>query len=352
MLNAESRVAGSETGVDKWNDHATTAVGIEPSVGKGNVQDANLHAFVEPLFRNDVEQSKLNAAGQKLRIVNEAELDAAQLPRIVDDAQLDAANRPFARIDEADLNAVQFSGLIEHARLKTDHATIDDVGEAEMDALYSPLHSNNQAITRFNKKNVVVLIVESFGREYSGYFNNSRTHALTQSRTQYVSYTPFFDSLASHSLTFRYSFANGRKSIDGMPSILSSIPMFVEPFFTTPASLNDISGIAGLLADEGYSSAFFHGAENGSMGFQAFARTTGFQRYYGRDEYDADARFGGDNDFDGTWAIWDEPFLQYYALTMSDMKEPFVTAVFTASSTAHQYATMLGLDSRHIVTSG
>ena len=204
--------------------------------------------------------------------------------------------------------------------------------EAEMDALYSPLHSNNQAITRFNKKNVVVLIVESFGREYSGYFNNSRTHALTHSRTQYVSYTPFFDSLASHSLTFRYSFANGRKSIDGMPSILSSIPMFVEPFFTTPASLNDISGIAGLLADEGYSSAFFHGAENGSMGFQAFARTTGFQRYYGRDEYDADARFGGDNDFDGTWAIWDEPFLQYYALTMSDMKEPFVTAVFTASS--------------------
>ena len=134
MMNAECGVAGSETGVDKWNDHATTAVGIEPSVGKGNVQDANLHAFVKPLFRNNVEQSKLNAAGQKLRIVNEAELDAAQLPRIIDDVQLDAANRPFARIDEADLDAVQFSGLIEQARLKTDHATIDDVGEAEMDA--------------------------------------------------------------------------------------------------------------------------------------------------------------------------------------------------------------------------
>ena len=136
MMNAECGVAGSETGVDKWNHHATTAIGIEPSVGKGNVQDANLHAFVKPLFRNNVEQSKLNAAGQKLRIVNETELDAAQLPRIVDDAQLDAANRPFARIDEANLDAVQFSGLIEHARLKTNHATIDDVGEAEMDALH------------------------------------------------------------------------------------------------------------------------------------------------------------------------------------------------------------------------
>ena len=37
------------------------------------------------------------------------------------------------------------------------------------------------------------------------------------------------------------------------------------------------------------------------------------------------------------WAIWDEPFLQYYATKMSEMKEPFMTAVFTASS-HHPYA--------------
>ena len=32
------------------------------------------------------------------------------------------------------------------------------------------------------------------------------------------------------------------------------------------------------------------------------------------------------------WAIWDEEFLQFYALKMSEMKEPFITSVFTASS--------------------
>ena len=32
------------------------------------------------------------------------------------------------------------------------------------------------------------------------------------------------------------------------------------------------------------------------------------------------------------WAIWDEPFLQYFAAKMTEMKEPFMTAVFTASS--------------------
>ena len=108
--------------------------------------------------------------------------------------------------------------------------------------------------------------------------------------------------------------------------------MFVEPFFVADASLNNVSGIAGELIKIGYNSAFFHGAPNGSMGFQAFAKATGFQEYYGMDEYCASPDHNGKGDFDGTWAIWDEPFLQYYAESMDNMEEPFVTSVFTASS--------------------
>jgi phosphoglycerol transferase MdoB-like AlkP superfamily enzyme len=208
--------------------------------------------------------------------------------------------------------------------------------EKTLASIYTPIHTPNDSLARANsslytlhsslKKNVVVLIVESFGREYIGALNE------TLENGQYKGYTPHVDSLVSHSTTFRYSFCNGRKSIDGMPSILSSIPMFVEPFFLTPASMNQVSGIASLLAGEGYETAFFHGAQRGSMGFMAFARSTGFQQYYGREDYNEDPRFGGDDDFDGMWAIWDEPFLQYYATKMSEMKEPFMTAVFTASS--------------------
>ena len=214
---------------------------------------------------------------------------------------------------------------------KTTFADPEYFDPAQLDALYTPLHnpqpinpsshSSNHTITHSNiQPNVVVLILESFGKEYIGAYND------------YKGYTPFLDSLIAHSLTFRYSYANGRKSIDGMPSILSGIPMFVEPFFVTSYSLNNISGIAGQLAHDGYTTAFFHGAENGSMGFQAFARTSGFQHYYGRTEYDADSRFGGDADFDGTWAIWDEEFMQYYAAVMEQMPQPFMTALFTASS--------------------
>ncbi len=199
--------------------------------------------------------------------------------------------------------------------------------EEEMSRIYSPIHTIDTIGTIDTipsiKKNVVILIVESFGREYIGALNKDLEGG------KYKGYTPCVDSLISKSTTFRYSFCNGRKSIDGMPSILSSIPMFVEPFILTPASMNDYTGIAGILGAEGYETAFFHGAQNGSMGFQAFAQKTGFQHYFGRTEYEAAK---GTKDFDGTWAVWDEPFLQYYAEQMTQMKEPFMTAVFTASS--------------------
>ncbi len=204
----------------------------------------------------------------------------------------------------------------ENPRYFTDH---------KLHSIYSPLHPASTT-SPMKQKNVVVLIVESFGREYIGAYNKEQEY------NKYEGFTPFTDSLYSQSLSFDYTFCNGRKSIDGMPSILSSIPMFVEPFFLTSASMNEVSGIAGELKKAGYYTAFFHGAENGSMGFQAFARATGFEDYFGRDEYNADSRFDGDKDFDGTWAIWDEPFLQFYATKMSEMQEPFMTAVFTASS--------------------
>lgn len=194
--------------------------------------------------------------------------------------------------------------------------------EEDLERIYTPLHTPVPN-TISNKKNVVIFILESFGKDYIGAYNPQR---------KIPSLTPFLDSLITESHTYAYSYGNGRKSIDGMPSILSSIPMFVEPFFVTTASLNRVSGIAGELKKAGYNTAFFHGAPNGSMGFQAFSRTTGFEKYYGMDEYELALNHNSKEDFDGTWAIWDEPFFEYYSETMDSIKEPFATALFSASS--------------------
>lgn len=198
---------------------------------------------------------------------------------------------------------------------------------AEVEQIMSPIHTDkiepnslDLEMGKLGKTNVVILILESFSKEYIGFYNSHIKDG------HYKGYTPFLDSLLQHSITYAHSYASGRKSIDAMPSILSSIPMLIEPYIVTPYSTNAISSIADCLRSEGYITAFFHGAPNGSMGFQAFARAAKFERYYGMDEYD------GIDAFDGTWAIWDEEFLQYYGKTMSSMQEPFMTAIFTASS--------------------
>lgn len=197
--------------------------------------------------------------------------------------------------------------------------------ESELQSIYTPVHRPD-SVTSFQPKNVVVLIIESYGKEYVGAFNSSLDGGT------YKGYTPFTDSLLTQSMSFQYSYANGRKSIDAMPSILSGIPMMIEPFFLTPSSMNTLSGLARQLDSKGYKTAFFHGARNGSMGFEAFARATGYKQYLGRSEFNADPHFDGDGSFDGSWAIWDDPFLQFMLSNINGYRQPFLATVFTASS--------------------
>ena len=210
---------------------------------------------------------------------------------------------------------------------KTPFIVPNYMSDDEALAIYTPLHQPKDSVG-FMPRNVVVIILESYSKQHIGFYNKTLRDGT------YKGFTPFLDSLiTAGAMTFRYSYANGRKSIEGMPSVLSSLPNFVEPLFLTPASLNAMSGLARELGEKkGYTTAFFHGAQNGSMGFQAFARATGFQRYYGRTEYNAAPNHDGDKDFDGTWAIWDEEFFQFFAEQMGTMHEPFMTALFSASS--------------------
>ncbi|MDE6339670.1 MAG: sulfatase-like hydrolase/transferase, partial [Muribaculaceae bacterium] len=200
--------------------------------------------------------------------------------------------------------------------------------DAEMETLYTPVH---QAVmlpdsVASKGKNVVVMILESFGREYIGQLN----HDILGE--DYKGFAPFIASLAQVSATWRWTFDNGQKSIEGMPSVLAGIPSFVKPFVLTSASMNRLKGLPAILGEEGYATAFFHGARKGSMGFDGFARSVGFQDYFGREAFLEDGRAGGEEEFDGYWGIWDEPFLQYFALKMSDLQQPLMTSRFTLSS--------------------
>ncbi|MBW3517922.1 LTA synthase family protein [Flavobacterium sp. NKUCC04_CG] len=171
-----------------------------------------------------------------------------------------------------------------------------------------------------SKPNIVLFITESFSREYIQSFNED------MNIPNYVGYAPFIDSLAQHSLYFTNAFANGSKSIHGVSSVIAGIPSFKDAFTSSPYPKQKIESLVSTLKSEGYDTSFFHGAANGSMGFLGFSNILGYDHYYGRTE------FNNDEEFDGVWGIWDEPFFQFVKQTLDKKQQPFFSTIFTVSS--------------------
>ena len=191
--------------------------------------------------------------------------------------------------------------------------------DEKLNELYNPLHIPLK-VKPFTNENVVIIILESFAREYIGSLNRSLEGG------KYEGYTPFIDSLINVSLTFDVSIANGKKSIDAMPSVLASVPSLETPYTISHYANNQINGLAELLKRKGYYSAYFHGAPNGSMGFDSFTKMAGFDDYIGLNQYPDKA------DFDGIWGVWDEPFFKFFAAKLNSFKQPFLASIFSVSS--------------------
>lgn len=165
-------------------------------------------------------------------------------------------------------------------------------------------------------ENVVLIILESFGQEYIGFFNNGE------------GYTPFLDGLLAKSLVAPNAYANGKKSIEALPAILSAMPSWMEtPYSNSIYQNNRVESIGKILQEEGYHTSFFHGGKNGTMDFDSYILMSESGAYFGMDEYpDAAA------DYDGQWGIFDEPYLQYFCEKLTSFPRPFFSSVFTLSS--------------------
>ncbi len=181
--------------------------------------------------------------------------------------------------------------------------------DAELNTIFNPVTTINTDENPI-KKNVVVVILESFGDE-----------------NVHQGYTPFLDSLITQSYYFKNGFANGKVSIDAVPSIFSSIPSLMNTsIISSSYSLNKVYALPKILKKQGYHSSFFHGAINGSQNFDQYCKVAGFDAYYGRTEYNNEV------DYDGVWGIYDEEFLQFFCKKINAFKQPFLTSVFTLSS--------------------
>src|SRR5690606_1253705 len=123
---------------------------------------------------------------------------------------------------------------------KDDIERVDYFPEGELESIYSPIHHfESDSLPR--KLNVVVIIAESFSKEYIGSLNDHQ------------GYTPFLDSLIENGLIFTNAFANGKKSIESLPAILSGIPTLMNTSYITGRfASNQIASLPAFLAGEGY----------------------------------------------------------------------------------------------------
>lgn len=206
-------------------------------------------------------------------------------------------NTPFSILKSADL---------------TEITELDFYNEEELKTIYNPIHPADTG--GFKNYNVCVIIIESFSKEFTGISNRK-------------SYTPFLDSLMKQSIVFTNAVSNGKTSINGIPAITASIPCFLEnQYLNSMYSNNRLQTLPNLLKTKNYTSVFYHGGTNGTMNFDSYSRLAGFDSYYGRTEYN------NEEDYDGQWGIWDEPFLKKTATEMTKLKQPFFSSVFTLSS--------------------
>jgi phosphoglycerol transferase MdoB-like AlkP superfamily enzyme len=161
-----------------------------------------------------------------------------------------------------------------------------------------------------NNKNIVIIVLESFSLEYME-----------------KGYTPFLSQLKNKSRFFSRHLANGRRSIEALPSLLCGLPSLLdEPLSKSIFQSNKFSCMPKILKGSGYTNYFFHGGARGTMGFESYTLSNGFDRYFSRDDYD------DSSDYDGTWGIYDAPYLRFAADQISKMPQPFMAGIFTLSS--------------------
>jgi phosphoglycerol transferase MdoB-like AlkP superfamily enzyme len=172
----------------------------------------------------------------------------------------------------------------------------------------------------FQGKNVFIIILESFSAEYIGALDREFKELPD------TTFTPFLDSLIERSYIFD-GFANGTTSIDGLTSMVLSIPPLLDiPYIVSTYSENVVNSLASILKKDGYKTLFFYGGKGNSCNFGSLVSKAQFDECYCQYDYD-----GPSSNISG-WGVYDEEFFQFVARKVDKTKNPFCSVLFSLSS--------------------
>lgn len=166
------------------------------------------------------------------------------------------------------------------------------------------------------RRNVVVILVESFGSEFWGVLGNKQ--GLTAS----------VDALAAEGTLFTRLYASGNRTVRGLEGVLSSMPPLPGDSIVRRSHSDRVATIARTLRDDGYQTAFYYGGRGLFDNVESFTSRNGYERFLEQSDVK-------DPSFTTSWGVADEDL---FNLALSDMRrmhasgKPFFGTVLTVSN--------------------
>ncbi|OFX59189.1 MAG: hypothetical protein A2046_02750 [Bacteroidetes bacterium GWA2_30_7] len=168
----------------------------------------------------------------------------------------------------------------------------DYYSDSNIDTLLSPICRNITAKNSLNKKNVIIIIMESMSA------NNTRQYKGDQSLT------PFLDSLADNSIYFSNAYSTGIHTYNGIYSTLFSYPSI--PKFHPMKSLifEPHQGLANILKVNDYYNIFFINHDEQFDNIGGFLSANGYNRIVSEKNFKSE-------DIKGTMGVPDHILFSY-----------------------------------------
>ncbi|MBP6116710.1 MAG: LTA synthase family protein [Neisseriaceae bacterium] len=170
-------------------------------------------------------------------------------------------------------------------------------------------------------KNVLLIAVESLSFKYVDGLSGRN-----------LGVTPYLDELLTQSRYWPHFYSAGQRSIEGVQSLLTSVPLFEsEPYLGWGLELNHIPRIATLLNQRGYRTTMLQASSRRSFYMDGIAHSLGFQDYFGREDYPLLRAYPQKS----SWG-WDYETLMFLAQHLQQQQaqrpSPFFAFLFTGST--------------------
>jgi phosphoglycerol transferase MdoB-like AlkP superfamily enzyme len=166
----------------------------------------------------------------------------------------------------------------------------------------------------FVKKNIVIVIMESFGANYIGRCNEGK------------GFSPQFDELSKEGVFFTSCRSNGPRSQHGIISLVSGFPAIQGVNLQRRKGVNKFETLGNVLHQEGYKTQFIHNGDAGFDDMNDFFSQGGFERIVDINDFKTWK-------YKNEWGVSDEDLYERaYDLIWSGNKHPALSVLMTVSN--------------------